>query len=71
MKGLLAFAGDMTEQVIKEVSNKRALKRMLTTHLDEDKMSMNSVPMMLDSARKFVNQYGKKSTGLNNILLIN
>ena len=71
MKGLLAFAGDMTEQVIKEVSNKRALKRMLTTHLDEDKMSMNSVPMMLDSARKFVNEYGEKSTGLNNILLIN
>ena len=71
MKGLLAFAGDMTEQVIKEVSNKRALKRMLTTHLDEDKMSLNSVPMMLDSARKFVNRYGEKSTGLNNILLIN
>ena len=29
------------------------------------------IPVMLDSARKFMDKYGKKSSGLNNILLIN
>ena len=35
MRGLLAFAEDMTEEVVKAVSNKRTLKRMLTSHLED------------------------------------
>ena len=35
MRGLLAFAEDMTEEVVKAASNRKSLKRMLTSHLED------------------------------------